>query len=303
MLIGSEGRLGTDLNKVLVAEGHEVSCLTHREDINLASPISVASAFHLPTTFSDIVINAAAYNHVDDAELYADKAFDVNAVGVKHLAKECRKHNLPLIHFSTDYVFPGYHKRPYHEEDRMDPINTYGASKAAGEMMLRLTWEKHYIIRTCGLYGANGSSDFVSKMLSYDIKAMLDDECEPIRIVNDQIVTPTPTIEIARLVALLIKTDMSPHHQSSYSYGTYHATCRGQCSWYEFATAIFEIIGNVPPMEPVTSEKLQQVALRPKYSVLENGRLKFRNMNILPHWRDALTEHLTTAMTENGEGT
>jgi len=276
-IIGSNGQLGTALVELLSTRGHFIMPLTHG-DVEISNPTSVAAAFEVLPASPSIVINAAAYNNVDEAEGYPNsaRAFSTNTLGPYHLALECQKRMILLVHFSTDYVFDGYHNRPYHEEDQVAPINVYGASKATGEMLIRSTWEKHYILRTCGLYG-HGFKNFVDTVLSYPgPKAM--------EVVNDQIVTPTPTTELAIIVANLIEEKLP--------YGTYHATCQGQCSWYEFANRVLQLSDMPLHIEPIAGFQVKQAAQRPKYSVLENGRLKWTGLDTLSHWEEALEKYL-----------
>jgi dTDP-4-dehydrorhamnose reductase len=208
-------------------------------------------------------------------------AFQVNAYGVRNLALAAREVDAKLIHFSTDYVFEGNLRRPLNESDQTNPINAYGVSKLAGEKLVHYLWPKSFIIRTCGLYGHAGSSgkggNFVETMLR---KASTG---ESIRVVNDQIVTPTSTRELARKVSQLIHTE---------EYGLYHITADGACSWFEFARQIFELARVPAHLSPATSEQFKAAARRPGYSVLENARLKWLGIDDLKDWREALQEYL-----------
>src|SRR5437660_1253984 len=178
----------------------------------------------------DVVISSAAYHKVEECEQPPALSFGVNAVGPRNLALACRCSNAVLVHFSTDYVFDGARQQPYTETDLPHPLNVYGISKLAGEGMVALTWERHFVIRTCGLYGVAGSSgkggNFVETMLR---KAA---EGAPIRVVDDQVLTPTFTGDLAEGVARLLDTEV---------YGLYHISAEGQCSWHEFARKIFEL--------------------------------------------------------------
>jgi dTDP-4-dehydrorhamnose reductase len=187
-----------------------------------------------------------------------------------------------LVHLSTDYVFRDSTPKGGHLEDEpVDPPNVYGVTKAAGEMMIRASWPEHFIVRGSGLYGVAGSSgkggNFVETMLK------LAAQGKPIKVVNDQVLTPTATWYLADQLSLLVTTT---------AYGTYHATCQGQCSWFEFAAEIFRQAGVDPVLEPTTSRERVTPATRPPYSVLENHKLKQLGIDIMPGWKEALGHYL-----------
>jgi dTDP-4-dehydrorhamnose reductase len=228
------------------------------------------------------VINTSAFHLVDAAEHDPERAFRVNAVGPRNLAMACRETGALLVHFSTDYVFSGRATRPYVEDDAADAVNVYGVSKAAGEMLLRHTWPRHLVVRTSGLYGVAGSSgkggNFVETMLRLAAAA------RPIRVVSDQVLTPTPTAALALQVVRLVEAG---------AHGTYHATCQGACSWYEFAAEIFRQAGVEPVLEAQTTAESGAVALRPAYSVLRNGRLQDLGLDVMPPWPEGLSAYLS----------
>lgn len=277
MLIGCTGQLGSELVKTLPAA--EVTPLTHSE-FEVSDVCSVKNAFerHHP----EVVINTAAFHRVDDCETQIEKAFRVNAFAVRDLALACREHHAVLVHFSTDFVFGGEKRTPYLETDLPRPLSVYGASKLAGEHLVQLTLPRHFLIRTCGLYGAAGSrskgGNFVETVLR---RAQ---EGKPLRVVSDQVVTPTYTVDLARKVAELIRTD---------AYGLYHVTNNSSCSWLEFARRIFELAGVKADLQPTTSDAFGAPAGRPAYSVLKNGRLEQLGMDDLPVWENALQRYLT----------
>lgn len=279
LIIGANGQLGSDLLKIFSTSSEEVIPLTHR-DIEICDHKQTR---RILTSYSpDVVINTAAYHRTDECEENIQKAFQVNTFAVRNLAIVCKDVGSILIHFSTDYVFGGDKRVPYVEEDLPNPLNVYGASKLVGEYFVRNIWAKHFIIRTSGLYGVAGSSgkggNFVELMLK------LAKEQRPIKVVNDQTLSPTYTRELAAKVAELIRTE---------EYGLYHITNNGECSWYEFAKAIFELCGLSPELSPVTSKEFRAKALRPKYSVLDNLKLRKLNLDNMRHWRDALKEYLS----------
>lgn len=280
LLIGGDGQLGSDLRRCWATDcpDDRLVCLTHA-DIEVANQASVRAALdrHRPV----IVINTAAYHRVDVVERDPERAFRVNAVGPRHLAVACRDADAVLVHFSTDYVFSGRARRPYEEDEGPDALNVYGASKAAGEMLLRHAWWRHFIVRTSGLYGRAGSSgkggNFVETMLRLAATG------EEIRVVDDQVLTPTHAASLAVQVARLVGTD---------AYGTYHATCQGECSWYEFAVEIFRQAGLAPVLRAQKTAESGAAAPRPPYSVLRNRRLQDIGLDLMPRWEDALSAYL-----------
>ncbi len=290
LITGARGQLGRDLVAVLSTK-HEVLATQRRSlygDDDVPFPLvslDVTEPREIHDTLQGfqphVVINCAAFHRVDDIESNATQAFAVNALGVHHLALACRQFDAALVHISTDYVFDGAKRSPYVESDPPNPLSAYGTSKLAGELLLRNTWHKHYIVRTCGLYGLAGASgkggNFVNTMLR------LAAEGKPIRVVNDQVCTPTYTRDLAHQLAVLIETE---------AYGTYHATNDGACSWYEFACAIFEIAGLKPDVQPISSAEYGAPARRPPYSVLQNAALQALGIDRMRHWREALAEYL-----------
>jgi dTDP-4-dehydrorhamnose reductase len=285
-LIGAKGQLGSDLSLTLGANGYEVVSLTHAK-IEVTDIGSIRLAL-IPVT-PDVVINTAAYHKVEEVEQNPVEGFAVNTIGPHNLALVCKDLESPLLHLSSDYVFSGRKATPYVESDAVDPLNIYGVSKAAGEMILRYLWPRHFIVRTSGLYGKAGSSgkggNFVELMLQ------LAREGKSIKVVNDQILTPTSTHALALQIAALIKTD---------AYGTYHATCQGECTWYDFAVEIFRRAGLNPQLSPQTTTQSGARVKRPPYSVLENANLKCIGIDLMPSWQDALQSYLTERKIEKG---
>jgi dTDP-4-dehydrorhamnose reductase len=276
MVIGANGQLGTELVRTLPPE--TTVPLTHAE-IEIRDPRSVKLAFeqHCP----DMVINTAAFHRVDDCETQIEPAFQMNAFAVRALAQMCRQFGAALVHFSTDYVFAGEKTEPYVENDRPGPLSVYGASKLAGEYLVSATLDKYFLVRTCGLYGRGGSrskgGNFVETMLR------LASEGKPLRVVDDQVVSPTSTADLARKISQLIQTE---------AYGLYHITNHGSCSWFEFARAIFDWAEIQPDLSLTTSADFQARAPRPGYSVLRNLRLESLRLDDMPTWEDALTRYL-----------
>jgi dTDP-4-dehydrorhamnose reductase len=278
-VVGANGQLGQDVCAAFQAESNDVVALNHA-DIEIASPDSVRQV--LERVRPDLVINTAAFHHVDKCETEAAQAFTVNALGARNVAQITDALGINLVHISTDYVFQGLKRTPYTEDDPVMPLNVYGNSKLAGEYFVRAINPRHFVVRVSGIYGHNpcrakGGLNFVETMLK------LSREREELRVVDDEYVTPTPTVEIARQLVVLSKTA---------DYGLYHASAEGSCSWYEFAGMIFEITGTKVRLERARPGEFPAKAPRPKYSVLENAALKSRSLNIFGHWRDGLENYL-----------
>ncbi|MBI4640994.1 MAG: dTDP-4-dehydrorhamnose reductase [Candidatus Tectomicrobia bacterium] len=274
-VIGSNGQLGSDLIKVL---GNKCIPLPHTEiEVTDFEQSKAMLTQHQP----DVIINCAAYHRVDECENNVEKPFAVNVYGVRNVALIAREIGATLLHFSTDYVFSGTQRTPYKETDPTNPINVYGISKLAGEYFVRYLLEKHFVIRSSGLYGVAGSSkkggNFVEIMLRFAR------EGREIKVVGDQVLTPTYTEELAKKVKELIQTK---------EYGLYHITNNGQCSWFEFAKAIFELSELSPNLSETTTAAFGAAATRPPYSVLENAHLKQVGLDDMRVWREALKEYL-----------
>lgn len=260
MVIGANGQLGTDLVKALWRQGDEVAALTHAQiEITDTPSIRDNCARYRP----EVILNCAVYHPVDECELHPDCSFSVNAVAARELALAAREIGAVLLHFSSDYVFDGEKGRPYVEADCPAPRSVFGISKLAGEQLIRSTLSQHFIIRTSGLYGLAGSrvkgGNFVETMLR------LGHERGRLRVVNDLRMAQTYTRNLAEQVAVLIRT----RH-----FGTFHASDHGDYSWYEFAQKIFRYAQMDVEITPVSWREFSAAASRPRYSVLENHRLR-----------------------------
>jgi len=276
LLVGANGQLGCDLVGAL--RGHELVKTTH-ETLDVVDFEQVRQIVR--ACQPQVIINTAAFHKVDICETEIMASFQVNAYGVRNLALAARELDATLVHFSTDYVFEGDVAVPRTESDPTNPISAYGVSKLAGEKMAGYLWPKSVVIRTCGLYGHAGSSgkggNFVEMMLK---KAANGDS---IKVVDDQRLTPTSTHELARKVNDLL---------SAGSFGLFHITANGACSWFEFAREIFAIAGVKADLSPTTSAAFKSPARRPAYSVLDNARLRALGLDDLKDWRAALQEYL-----------
>lgn len=278
-VIGANGQLGSDLVAAFSKNGDEVFALTHSE-------IEVVDAHSISRTLGEmgpqVIINTSAMHHVENCEQVPERAFAVNAMGPRNLALAARDLDAVVMHVSTDYVFDGAKESPYTEDDIPRPLNVYGISKLAGENFVRCTTARHFVIRTSGLYGkspcrAKAGLNFVELMLK------LARERGEVRVVDTEVVTPTPTEELAQQIVVLSRSDC---------YGLYHATAEGSCSWYEFAREIFALTDTPVRLKVAAPNEFPAKVPRPQYSVLENQALKIRGLNIFEPWQKGLRHYL-----------
>lgn len=273
LVLGHMGMLGTDIAGKLsgshdvIGKDIEDFDVTDKEDCRRVIIESGA----------DIVINAAAYTNVDECEDNQETCFTVNADGVKNVARSCTEQGIKIVHFSTDYVFDGTQDTPYTEDFPTNPINIYGQSKLQGEQYLREYSNNYILIRTAWLYGKNGKN-FVDTIIE---KAQIE---RSLRVVDDQIGSPTYTVDLASAVELLIERNHT---------GIFHITNRGTCSWYQFALKILEYadVKNVT-VEPVPSDTFPRKALRPHYSVLSCRKFFHTTQRTMRFWQIALKDYL-----------
>jgi dTDP-4-dehydrorhamnose reductase len=278
-VIGANGQLGTDVVAEYLRAGEEPAGLTHADlDISsLESTRRVLSAIR-----PGVIVNTAAMHQVESCEREPLRAYEVNALGSRNLALVARELDAKLVHVSTDYVFGGTKEQPYVEGDRAAPLNVYGNTKLAGEAFLQGAAEKYFIVRTSALYGKNpcrakGGRNFVDLMLK------LAGERDELRVVENEIVSPTSTMELASQIVMLSRT---------IHYGLYHATSEGSCSWYEFAKTIFELTNTKANLKVAGPNEFPAKVPRPKYSVLENAELKKRGLNLFSNWQNGLRAYL-----------
>ena len=279
-LIGVDGQLGTDIEQCFTARGIEVQGLIGLKEIDICN--YDGSLDKIRNSRPDLVINTAAFHNVDLCEDELEMAFKVNVGGVKNIADICKKMDIPLMHFSTDYVFDGRKTTPYVEDDCPGPSSIYAISRLGGERVVQYMLDKYYLIRLSGLYGhagctGKGNLNFIETMLK------LVESKKEIRVVDDQVLTPTSTIDVAERLSELIMTG---------KYGLYHMTNTGSCSWFEFACEIFKLMDINIDVVPVSSEEFGAKAIRPRYSVLDNANLKDIGISDLKHWKIALKNYL-----------
>lgn len=288
LLTGTTGQLGTELHPLLAPIAEVIAM--DRGTLDFANPDAVADfVFDLKP---DLIINSAAYTAVDKAESDSETAMAVNAITPGKLAQAAQWLGATLIHISTDYVFNGTQSRPYLETDGTDPLGIYGQSKLLGENAIRSVLPQHLIIRTAWVYGVGGVGNFVKTMLR------LGKEREEVRVVADQVGTPTWTYDLATAIVqfadLTLAGTLTPE-----DFGTYHYTNSGVASWYDFAVAIFEeaqqlgVPLKVQRVIPITTADYPTPAKRPAYSVLNCGKLSTRLGTYPPHWRQGLRQMLS----------
>jgi len=278
-VLGGNGQLGTDVVRAFAENSDEAQSLSHA-DIEVADLASVRDA--LGKLQPRVIVNTTAMHHVENCELEPQKAFAVNALGARNVAAVARDWEAVLIHVSTDYVFDGSKGSPYEETDCPQPLNVYGNSKLAGEYFVRCGVDRHFVLRTSGLYGkapcrAKGGRNFVDLMLK-----LAKDRGE-VRVVDSEWVTPTSTRELARQIIVLSRSD---------AYGLYHASAEGACSWHEFAHEIFTITNTPVTLKVAGPNEFPAKVPRPKYSVLENRALKLQGLNTFKTWQEGLRDYL-----------
>ena len=290
LLLGANGQVGTECRRSLMGSG-DLVCATREGRLSDGQPCEQAD-FDAPQSLRDlvlkirpdVVVNAAAYTAVDRAEEQRDLAFRVNAEAPKVIADACRETGAYLIHYSTDYVFDGQGNCPYLPDDPTAPLGTYGESKLAGEEAIRASECDYAILRTAWVYAAHGKN-FLLTMLR------LAGERDELRVVGDQIGTPTPAALIADVTARIVASQ-------DRTSGTWHLTPHGQTSWHGFATAIMDgahsrgFLDKRPAVTAITTAEFPTPARRPAWSVLDNGSLERDWGLTLPDWQTGLDDVL-----------
>lgn len=275
LVTGANGQLGTELRNVLERDCPGKTIYTDKEELDLTNAVLVESFINS----NDIshIVNCAAYTAVDKAEEEEAACLKVNFDAVKNLASAAYNAGAKVLHISTDYVFDGTSCRPYKEADKVNPISQYGTSKRKGETVLLALCSDAIVIRTSWLYSPYGNN-FVKTMLK------LGKEKSLIRVVNDQIGTPTYSLDLANTISRIIRS-------RQWAPGTYHYSNEGVASWYDFAKAVHRIAGITNCyIDPIPTEDFQSAARRPAFSVLDKTRIK-RTYDIrIPHWEESLAD-------------
>lgn len=274
LITGANGQLGLEIQAQLGQASNQYKVIpTDYTTLDITNLNQVKAELLLEKP--DVVINCAAHTAVDKCEEDIENAYKINAIGPKNLAIACDEIGAKLVQVSTDYVFSGDDSGARREDDVTGPQSIYGTSKLLGEEYVKTFCKKHFIIRTAWLYGEG--NNFVRTMLK------LAETNKELNVVGDQFGSPTSTVDLAKAIIQLIETEY---------YGTFHGTCEGECSWYDFACKIFELKGIDVKVNKVTSEEFVRPAKRPKFSVLDNFMLKLYGLNSFRNWEEALEEYL-----------
>lgn len=284
VLLGPNGQLGHDVRRAHHDAGEPFEVLPlSRDQLDLSSPGAVESVLG-PLSFH-VLLNCTGYHRTDEVEDNADLAFAVNAHAVQAMARLCALKKARLVHVSTDYVFGGdrTRSRPLREDDAPWPVNVYGASKAMGETLARHAADDVVIVRVASLFGTAGSrvkgGNFVETV------TRIAREKGTLRVVDDQIMSPTFTADVAQVLMRMLMEDCEP--------GVYHSVNSGSASWFEFTREIVHQAGLDAMVTPCTSEEYPTRAMRPRYSVLDNSKVR-RSVVPMPMWQDALRRYQRT---------
>lgn len=279
LVTGCKGQLGYDVSKELLKCG-DTAVAVDVEEMDITDKEAVDN--YISNANIDAVIHCAAYTAVDAAEDNVELCRRINRDGTQNIADACKKHNLKMIYISTDYVFNGEGEKPWEPDEKREPLNVYGQTKYEGELAVESTLDKYFIVRISWVFGFNGKN-FVRTMLN------LGKTHEKLTVVNDQIGSPTYTVDLAKLLVDMVHSD---------KYGRYHATNEGICSWYDFtceimkqATEYYPTYANVE-VSPVSSDAYPTKAKRPHNSRMSKDKLDENGFNRLPTWQDALKRYL-----------
>jgi len=274
-VIGSTGQLGSDLVEAFAADAIGLA----HEDLDIGDHEGARAV--LARLRPTVVVNTAAFHNVPRCESEPVQAFALNAVAPWHLARACADLGARLVHVSTDYVFDGAKRAPYVEQDRPNPLNVYAMSKLAGEYAVLNVGDNHQVVRSSGLYGVRPcrakGGNFIDTMFK------LARERDEVRVVNDEVLTPTFTADLAAQIRVLALDGPA---------GLFHATNQGACSWFEFARAIFDLGGLRTRLTATSVAEFASPVRRPFYSVLDNAALRAANLDVMRPWREALEDYM-----------
>ncbi|MDE6314631.1 MAG: dTDP-4-dehydrorhamnose reductase [Lachnospiraceae bacterium] len=270
---GCNGQLGRAINQQYQGDSDVTFVNTDVSDLDITKVDDVMEA--VKAERPDVIVNCAAHTAVDACETDWDNAYKINAIGPRNLSLAANEVKAKLVHVSTDYVFDGNASKPYTEFDSTNPQGAYGKTKLAGEEFVKAFADRYFIVRTAWLYG--DGKNFVKTMLR------LAETHPEVKVVEDQVGSPTSTKELAAAIAYLIPTD---------NYGVFHGTCEGVCSWADFTEEIYALKGLSTKVNHITAAEFGAAAPRPAYSVLENYMLKLTTDYKFADWHDAIAEYL-----------
>lgn len=277
IITGCNGQLGRAMNQELSGNREIEFINTDVAELDITSIDKVMELAREVKPYA--IINCAAHTGVDACETDVDNAYRINAIGPRNLSIAATETGAKMIHISTDYVFDGKADKPYLEFDKPNPQGVYGATKLAGEEMVKDFADRYFIFRTAWLYG--DGRNFAKTMLR------LSETNDVIKVVKDQFGSPTSTKELAGAIAYLLFTE---------NYGLFHATCEDSCSWADFAKEIFRLAGKSTQVEGITTEEFGAQAPRPAYSILENYMLRLTTNYVFADWKSAIAEYMKTVV-------
>lgn len=279
LVTGASGQLGQSLQYCASAFVEAQFIFVSSSELNITDQVAVEHFFETYTI--DYCINAAAYTAVDKAENEIDQAVAVNVKGSENLAKACQKHQVVLIHISTDFVFDGTKTRPYLEEDQTNPLGVYGQTKLDGEKAIQNNCQHYFIVRTSWVYSQFGAN-FMKTMLR------LASERDSLNVVADQIGTPTHAVDLAQALLAIVAFDAQ--HKDNNTYGIYNFSNEGSCSWFDFAVEIFKQNDKAITVNPIATTAYPTPAQRPKYSVLDKTKIKNTFGIQIQTWQESLAK-------------
>jgi dTDP-4-dehydrorhamnose reductase len=282
LVLGANGQLGSDILRAAGQDSRAISAVPmYRRDLDVARLDSISAA--LRNYEFDALINCTSYHRIDEAELHAPEAFAINAHAVRRLAQACRDHAARFVQISTDYVFDGNSAKPYEEHDAPAPLNVYGASKRLGE---ELALEEHpegvLILRLASLFGLSGSSGKGGNFVETIIR--IAREKGRAEVINDITMSPTSSADVTRIILQLLQAETPS--------GIYHVVNSGQATWFDFACQIVARARLAAQVIPITSDRFPSVAVRPRYSVLDNRKVAAM-VGPIPCWEDSLGRYLS----------
>jgi len=279
IVTGCNGQLGKAVN-VLYKDNSEYELVnTDVAELDITDIKAVMDFVEQVKPYA--IINCAAHTNVNACESQEDLAYKINAIGPRNLAIAATEYDAKLIHISTDYVFAGDGDKPYREYDEVNPQSAYGRTKLQGERFVQQFAKKYFIVRTAWLYG--DGKNFVKTMLG------LAKNNDTVRVVGDQIGSPTSAKELAKAIAILVPTD---------NYGVFHGTCEGVCSWADFTEEFYRLAGVTTKVEHITTDEYPTPAKRPAYSVLDNYMFQMTTDFRFADWKDAIREYMESGLAE-----